>query len=767
MRKNIENYSKQIKDLGGFINAVRKLPGMYIGYKDKRGHLNMIREIYQNSIDQIMRNDSPATHIRLSFDENTNMCIVEDNGLGIPFDKMIEVFTVPHMGSNFDKKHGQFVSGLHGIGSKVTNALSKNFRVESYVLGKGKLIEFIDGVPTTENPVNIPNKKNKQGTLITFVPSSEVMEDLDLTVEEVYELVRNILSLTKIGTIVYFNGIKKNGKVIKDKIINEDGLLYSLILNTKKPLITPVMLSDESETMKADVCFTYDVEDMNDDIITSFSNFCPTKLGTHIKGFSDGIVKYFRNYMNNIYLSKRTKYKIMAGDIRTGLRGVVAVSHLNPIFTGQAKEELSNEDMGPYVRDMVFNGLESWSQTNPADLQKIAKYLKDIAEMRSKLDIDKIKLTANYASSILTGLPAQYTPPNGRKNLELLIVEGKSAGGSAKNARCKNRQGIMPIRGKIPNAMRTNRREFLENREIRGIINILGGGYGKNFDIEKIKFDKIIVGADADADGSHIHVLVLIFFLLYMTDLVIEGKLYKAVPPLYGIQHKRKMKYFVDRLDFIKYTQKTFFSNNDITTKSGVKLTSSDITDLLYKNMDYVYELETIANTYAIDPNLLQLVLNNRNKSFNDILKLVRKTFRFMDGELSNNIMIFTGLISSRFQTMFLNDKLLEDGKYIINYLDEINRNIIDFKLNNKLINLYNLLQAFNTNMGNITRFKGLGEMNEEQLAISTIHPDYDRTLIQYTVKDIKEEIATMERIQSNKSQLIENLQVSRQEIIG
>jgi len=490
------------------------------------------------------------------------------------------------------------------------------------------------------------------------------------------------------------------------------------------------------------------------------------KGGTHVDGFTDALCRFFRDYMNKIYLSnsKNKKLTIVNNDIKTGLKAIVAVSHLYPIFTGQAKETLGNEDMFYFVRNLMTETLDHWSKENSAELQRLCKYLKEIAEIRLKSDEGKIRLKDQYQSSALTGLPKKYIKPTGRDNLELIIVEGDSAAGSIRNTRCAKRQGIFPIRGKIPNAFTTNKIKFLSNEEIAGIITIIGGGYGKSFDITKVKWLRVLLAADSDSDGQHIRALMLRFFILYLPELITAGKVFSAVPPLYGLKIGKKHKYFTEKMDFVRYNQREFSKNNQISTLNNKTISVNEIIDLLFSNIDYVYEVEVISNRYSINPNLLELIMINRNKTVNELKKILKSNFRFIDLTTEKNTVVIKGLIESKYQTVFLSGRLLSDSKNIIDHIDK--NMYMFYRINGEVKSLYDLMKLFESSTPpNLTRFKGLGEMNPQQLADSTLHPDTDRTLIQYTIEDVKSEIETIQYLESNKGELIKDIKVSRSDI--
>lgn len=509
----IDNYANEIKSLDTLVEAVRKLPGMYIGPVGVKGILNMFREIFQNSADQLNRDDSPCDHIIISFDEATCTFIIEDNGFGIPFGIMLDLFTKQHVGSNFEKKLFVFPSGRHGIGSKVTNALSKFYNVQSFSAkdGIGHEIKFEEGF-VTEEEHEIPNPEGKQGTVTIFSPSEYMYEENkrngieeSLSSEELLAYVQALIPQLKLGAKIIFNAIKPNGEQIHEVLVNEDGIYTHIYAATTTPLIEPIYIFDNTDGIhKAEIVFTFDPLSDISPYIISFANTCPvTNKSTHVVGFEQGLVAWFRKYMNNVYLAnskgkKNDKLQIIANDIKEGLICAMSVAHNEPIYDGQSKDDLVNADMVKYISNLVYNGLEEWSKTKPKDLNKVCSYLKDIAEIRTKQDSDKVKLTEKLNLSSISGMPAKFSDASGKEDLEIWIVEGDSANGKAKKVRCKKRQATFPIRGKLPNALTTERSKFLSNQEIASLITIIGGGYGKNFDLSKVKWSKIVAGADAD-----------------------------------------------------------------------------------------------------------------------------------------------------------------------------------------------------------------------------------------------------------------------------
>jgi len=400
-------------------------------------------------------------------------------------------------------------------------------------------------------------------------------------------------------------------------------------------------------------------------------------------------------------------------------------------------------------------GLNEWSQSHSQDLQKLCKYFKEVIEMRLRTNKEKIKLSTKFDASSVTGLPSKYLKPNGRKGCELVIVEGDSAFGSARNVRDQATQGIFPIRGKLPNVFEKSRAEVLANAEIAGILAIIGGGYGKAFELDKCRVDRVIIMADADPDGAHIRTLVMRFLAMYCKPLVMAGRVYAALPPLYGIPEKKGYRFFTDKLDFIKYIQKEFSKAYTIAyTDNKTVMTSKDITTLLYNNADYVTDLNKVANTYAIDPYFLEDILINRKLSFDKFKSVIKKKYRFINITKTGLAVILSGIANEKYHEVFVNDNLYKECKDVIPYIE---KSRTEYILNGNIVSLYTVMSEFNKFMPpKLDRFKGLGEMDSNMLAPSTLRPDGDRVLIQYTFEQYEKELEEMKYINSNKNQLID-----------
>lgn len=773
MIKNIENYGSQIKTLEDFVTVVRQNPGYHLGSIGNKGVKNMAREIWQNSFDEMDKDSSPCTWVKITFDERTCGFTCEDNGRGIPIGDILRIFMDPNTSSNYVKKPGEYSSGLHGVGAKVTNAMSHKFIIESYMFtGEARRVEFTEGYPWKAGEKKIPNPQKKQGTMIYFEPSVSALGEIAVSWKEVYKWLTNILPLNAVGDVVYFTAYDSTGKKYEEKIVNEDGIFTYLIKETDSPLIMPISLSRDTGHMKMEIAVTWDASESATSSIIAFANKCPTLFGTHIDGFDAGISTFFTNYMNKIYLAgqkKKNKLTVIKNDIRSGMKAIVTVAHLVPIFDGQSKEKLSNADMEPFVRETTIELLEEWAKMNPKDLAAICKYFKDIAEVRSSTDKQRVKLTDKYTKSKFTNLPSKFVAPTGHKDTEFFITEGDSAAGLMRNHRINARQGYFPIRGKLPNAFKKSKKEFLANAEVAGIINIIGGGYGRDFDISKVKWDKIIFCTDADPDGNHIKALLLRFFIMYMPQLIEAGRVYAALPPLYGIKlGKDKYIYLRDRMDYIKYIQKDFSKNNKVyELKSKTPMRPAELSKLLYVNIDYVRELTRVADNHAINPLLLESVLTLRYNKVSDakFKSSIMKQFKYIDKvEKKKGTIVIEGLVDSKYQTVFVNDTLMQESKRVLDIIAQ--NKMLAYKVNGEVMSIYELMKLFDKSApASIQRYKGLGEMDGARLFNSTLDPE-NRCLIRYTIENVKEEIESIKFYEDNKSRLIEDVKVSRFEVI-
>ena len=628
-------------------------------------------------------------------------------------------------------------------------------------------VEFSKGYPKYKEPKSISNKEKKQGSKIMFIPDSEVMGEMNLEWKTIYKLIKHIISIAPIGSTMDFEAIDINGNKFTERITNTDGIITDLIMKVKHPIIKPIVIGDDDGIRKLDIAFCYDSGDNingpdDRENVTSFSNYCPTVGGTHIDGVIDGICRWFVAYMNNIYLinqKSKDKLKVISNDIKNGLNIMISAAHLEPIFTGQAKEILSNQDMLGFGKELVMKGLDNWSKSNPQDLSKLSRFFKDIAELRQKSEKSKAKIVTKYQQNVINGLPSKYIRPLGKQHVELIIVEGDSAKGTVETGRDKYTQGIFPIRGKIANAFKMSKQMFFSNEEVQGITKIiLGHEYKKGFDVSECQVEKVIFMADADVDGAHISALLLRMFVMYFPQMIEAGMVYKAIPPLYSIKNAKKKKYFTEQIDIIRYIQKIFLQNNKMETVKKIQLQSKEVTVFFMTNADYIYHLEAISRTYAVEPFLMEMVLfhyieNKNSINLSKLNKEINSVYRFMGAEKIKGSIMVKGTITKS-NLIIINDKFINDCYHILEIIRK--NNYLRYRVNGELKTIYQIMKIYDKATPNgVQRYKGLGEMDDDELAESTLYPGSDRTLIKYTLQDAKEEIEAIREYESDSKKIL------------
>ena len=766
----VPKQQKKIQIIDDPVEAVRKLPDVYIGALGNAGYLNMYREIVQNSLDEIIKGNTLDKNIIISFDERTHTCIIEDNGQGIEINMLEPVFSVLHSSSNYDKKEGsgEYSSGKNGMGATITNYLSKFFIVESYRPdGTAGKVEFEEGRINSKGLQNIKPKKDKHGLITTFCPS-DMMGQITVTVNEIQNLTWLITNLCSPGTRITFNAIDSMGRTHKAIIENKNGILELLNSICEKKVFNPVYFTEDNGTMKIEILFSYDIANMDDPKILGFANMCPTHAGTHIDGYLDAIIKYFRDYMNKIYLVNNKKLQVNAQDIRTGLRAVISAFHVQPMFSGQSKEFFSKEDMKPFAYNVTLKALENWAQSNPNELQKICKYLKEVCEIRMKSDNEKIKMSDKYTASVISGMPAKYKKHNGKGPFEFWIVEGDSCIGAIENNRDKSCQSAFPIKGKLINAFTTPTKRYFENEEVASIFKICGyNGYQKKFDPAQFRPEKVVIAADADADGAHIQCLIFGLFLRYLPFVIEQGKLYCANPPLYGISlGKNKNKFFSNNIEYIEYIQSVFCKENTVSNTKNKPYTKQEITKILYDNIDYIKYMNHVCSTYAIDHNLMEFILYNLDLGIDSakFKSAIEKAFKFVKVSKENGVVILRGLVGSHYQTVFCNQRMFADCHKILEMINNSDKFYIVNGQQTTLLGLMNLFNEFEPK--NLTRYKGLGEMPRNLLGISTVIPGMGRTLKQYTIEDCKKELKYITELQSDKAIFSRGIKIRKEDII-
>jgi DNA gyrase subunit B len=562
----------QIDKLEG-LEAVRKRPGMYIGDPDERGLHHMVYEVVDNSIDEHLAGFCDKIEVIVHVDGSVS---VRDNGRGIPVDihpkwKMpaVElVLTNLHAGGKFGQGAYKYSGGLHGVGAKCTNALSEWFKVEVSRDGKVYHMAFAKG-KTTEKLTVIGELKNKRitGTLVTFLPDPEIFT---ITTEFKFERLA-----TRLRELAFLNPSleialtdERGAAPRKETFLYKHGIEeFVKQLGENKQVLhpRPIMISRQRDEVFVDVVLQYN--DSYNDQILPFANSIPNSDGgTHLTGFRTALTRAVNQYARQNNLLKEKDPSISGDDVREGLIAVLSIKLPNPRFESQTKVKLVNTEIDGIVNSAVYDGLMTYFDKNPPIARRI--FDKVLTAARAREAARKARETIRKGALTGGGLPGKLADCSERdpELTELYIVEGDSAGGSAKQGRDRRYQAILPIRGKLINVEKAREDQFLKNNEIQAMITAIGAGIGKpkdedsagngkdegRFDMSKLRYGRIIIMTDADVDGSHIRTLLLTFFFRQMTELVRAGKIYIAQPPLYQIKRKKREEYVDDDVQLNK-----------------------------------------------------------------------------------------------------------------------------------------------------------------------------------------------------------------------
>lgn len=544
------SYSESsIKVLEG-LEAVRKRPAMYIGDIGDRGLHHLINEVVDNSIDEALAGYCTTIVVTLHKD---NSCSVEDNGRGIPtgphpvkkISTLEVVMCTLHAGGKFDKNTYKVSGGLHGVGVSCVNALSSAVHVEVRRDGKVYRQEYSRGVPLTE--VTVVGDTDTTGTTTRFTPDGEIFKVTEFRYERVADRLRELAFLNPEITIEL---IDERGEGQRDTFQYPGGLadFVAYIDSGKTALTQPVSISgvgssgDDTETV-VDICFQYN-DSYNETVLSYVNDINTVEGGTHVTGFRSALTRTLNNYALKNNLVKGDKLSLTGDDFREGLTVVVSVKVAEPQFEGQTKTKLGNGDVDGIVRSIVNDHLSVYLDSNPSHAKKMVEKAVLAAEARiaARKSRELVRRKNALESSALPGKLADCASTN-PDDCEIYIVEGDSAGGSAKQGRDRRFQAILPIKGKILNVQKARLAKILENEEVRTIFTALGVGFGEDFDASKVRYGKIILMADADVDGSHIRTLLLTLFFNYMHDLIEQGKVYIAQPPLYKVKKGKREVY--------------------------------------------------------------------------------------------------------------------------------------------------------------------------------------------------------------------------------
>lgn len=537
MKKKREYTADQITVLEG-LEPVRVRPGMYIGSTDEKGLHHLVYEVVDNSIDEALAGVCDLIKVTIKKD---NSIIVEDDGSGIPVEThpktgkstLETVLTVLHAGGKFSNDAYQYSGGLHGVGVSCVNALS------TYLIARvkrdGKMYEqrFEKGKTITELTVIKENVRGT-GTTIEFMPDNTIFETLNFDKNVLAKRFREMAFLNK-GVKIEFADEREGYK----ELFHYEGGIKSFveyINKSKKPLDHEVMyIEGEKETTKVEIAMQY-TESYNETIVSFTNNIKTVDGGTHVVGFKSALTRALNDYARNKNILKEKDDNLSGDDVREGITAVVSVKLNNPQFEGQTKGKLGNSEARTVVDSVVYEHLSFYFEENPKIVKTIIQ--KALASQKARLAArrarDLVRKKSVLDNTTLPGKLADCQSSDIEHN-EIFLVEGDSAGGSAKGGRDNKFQAILPLRGKILNVEKAHLERVLNSNEIKAMITAFGTGIGKNFDISKLRYGKIVIMTDADVDGAHIRTLLLTFLYRFMKPLVEKGHVYIAQPPLYGI----------------------------------------------------------------------------------------------------------------------------------------------------------------------------------------------------------------------------------------
>ncbi|WP_342256130.1 DNA topoisomerase (ATP-hydrolyzing) subunit B [Spiroplasma endosymbiont of Poecilobothrus nobilitatus] len=568
-----DNYnSESIQILEG-LEAVRKRPGMYIGATNARGLHHLVWEIIDNSIDEVLANFANKIKIILNKDESIT---VIDNGRGIPIEihpktkvsTLETVFTILHAGGKFDSNTYKISGGLHGVGASVVNALSKYLKVEVRKNNKKYVMEFHNGGQIL-TPIKEVGSTLETGTTVTFLPDEKIFKETTIFIfSTIQNRIKQLAFLNK-GLEISLVDLREDDEE-KIVVYQFNNGIKDYVLELNKTIGTPLKDVFYVEGIEDNIVVEFGLQ-YNDNYSENIFSFCNNinthEGGTHEEGAKLAIVREINNYFKNINKNnKGNEDKFTWDDIKEGMTTIISIHHPDPQYEGQTKTKLGNSEVKKIVSNIVGKGLSSYLLENPEDAKKIIEKIS--LSLKARIAAQRAKETTRRKTVMDSfSLPGKLADCETKdaKIAELYIVEGDSAGGSAKSGRNRKFQAILPLRGKILNVEKAKQIKIFENNEINSIITALGAGIKDNFNDKKLRYQKVIIMTDADVDGAHIRILLLTFFYRYMKDLIENGNIYIAQPPLYKIQNGNQIQYAYSDNELELYKEELLKQNKNYT----------------------------------------------------------------------------------------------------------------------------------------------------------------------------------------------------------
>ncbi len=736
----MENYgASNIKVLKG-LEAVRKRPGMYIGDTGHRGLHHLVYEVIDNSIDEAMAGHCDTITVTLT---KKGTCKVSDNGRGIPTDMhptegmsaATVVLTVLHAGGKFDKDTYKVSGGLHGVGVSVVNALSSDLHMTIYREGEIFEQDFKEGIP--QEVLAVTGTTRKTGTTIEFAADASIFtETVTFEYEYLSKRFKELAYLNPFITIKFND--ERTGT--KETYHFEGGIAqYVSDMNKKATVADVYSFTGAADDIEFDIAIMYN--DGYEEKLASFVNNIRTPNGgTHEAGFRAALTRVISNYNSKNGAAKEKDVKISGDDVREGLIAIVSARVPEPQFEGQTKGKLGNTYVRPLIQKATGDALAKYFEENPIQAKAIVS--KALAAARGREAAKKARdLTRRKDSMTVGTLPGKLADCQSKDAsiCELYLVEGDSAGGSAKMGRDRVFQAILPLKGKILNVEKARLERILKSDEITNMITAMGCGIGEEYKEEKLRYHKIVIMTDADVDGSHIQTLLLTFFFRHFRDVVEKGYLYLAQPPLYRYKKGKKEIYFKDDRQM-----NDFLIDNGIESLEGQTLGHNDLV-AYFKMVDhYASSLEALDRRYALvslirhfveNPDLIALGAKDLYVEIEKFLvginnNILTKTMN----EETNEIHVFVQT-QGGMEELLINDELFSaphftEANFVYKKIQEW-----DLSFENDIIAELENIKEYARKGAYIQRYKGLGEMNPEQLWETTMTPE-NRVLLQVTIDD-------------------------------